>query len=251
MAKQKSPAIKLQGSIGDISFYKSQDGFLAREKAAIDPARFKSDPAFRITRLNAAEFGTAGKAGKVFRAAWKEELRIAGDNRLTGRVAQTMMKVLQSDTTHSFGKRLVGSGNLALLEKFQFNRDVALDTVFTVPYVVTVDRPAGQITIALASFIPETSVTVPSGTTHFRLTAAAAEIDFVGEKSIVNRQATANLLWDNTPAGAINLPLPVTANSTLPVFVVLGIEFMKIINNEVFAQSKGLNALQLIQVSMP
>ena len=33
MAKQKG-IIKLDGTIGDITFYKSQDGYLAREKAA-------------------------------------------------------------------------------------------------------------------------------------------------------------------------------------------------------------------------
>ena len=46
MAKQKG-IVKLSGTIGDVSFYKSQDGFLAREKGGIDKERIKNDPAFQ------------------------------------------------------------------------------------------------------------------------------------------------------------------------------------------------------------
>jgi hypothetical protein len=38
MARQKG-IIKLKGTIGDITFYKTQDGHLAREKGGIDAGR--------------------------------------------------------------------------------------------------------------------------------------------------------------------------------------------------------------------
>lgn len=60
MARQKG-IIKLKGTIGDITFYKTQDGHLAREKGGIDASRIKSDPAFQRTRENGSEFGRAGK----------------------------------------------------------------------------------------------------------------------------------------------------------------------------------------------
>ena len=66
MAKQKG-IIKLEGTIGDITFYKSQDGYLAREKGGIDANRIASDPAFQRTRENGSEFGAAGKAGKMLK----------------------------------------------------------------------------------------------------------------------------------------------------------------------------------------
>jgi hypothetical protein len=68
MARQKG-IIKLKGTIGDITFYKTQDGHLAREKGGIDASRIKTDPAFQRTRENGSEFGRAGKAGKVLRTA--------------------------------------------------------------------------------------------------------------------------------------------------------------------------------------
>ena len=69
MAKQAS-IIKLKGTIGGITFYKtSQDGYLAKEKSGVDASRIASDPNFQRTRENGSEFGTAGKAGKVLRTA--------------------------------------------------------------------------------------------------------------------------------------------------------------------------------------
>ena len=41
MAKQKG-IIKLKGTLGDITFYKSQDGYLAREKGGIDADRMEA-----------------------------------------------------------------------------------------------------------------------------------------------------------------------------------------------------------------
>jgi hypothetical protein len=63
MAQQKG-IIPLQGTIGNITFYKSKDGFMAREKGSLDASRIATDPAFQRTRENGAEFGRAGKAGK-------------------------------------------------------------------------------------------------------------------------------------------------------------------------------------------
>ena len=49
MARQ-SGIIKLEGKIGDLSFYKTRDGFLAREKGGVEADRIKNDPAFALTR---------------------------------------------------------------------------------------------------------------------------------------------------------------------------------------------------------
>jgi hypothetical protein len=42
MAKQKG-IIKLEGTIGDIAFFKSKDGYLAREKGGIAADRMAND----------------------------------------------------------------------------------------------------------------------------------------------------------------------------------------------------------------
>ncbi|HSQ45116.1 MAG TPA: hypothetical protein VLM16_08980 [Ginsengibacter sp.] len=59
MAKQ-SGIIPLEGTIGNITFYKSKQGFLAKGKGGIPADRNAKDPAFIRTRENGSEFGKAG-----------------------------------------------------------------------------------------------------------------------------------------------------------------------------------------------
>lgn len=81
MARQTG-IIKLKGTLGDISFYKSSDGHLARTKGGVDANRIANDPAFQRTRENGSEFGRAGKGGKVIRNAIRVLLQNAKDKRV-------------------------------------------------------------------------------------------------------------------------------------------------------------------------
>lgn len=89
MARQRG-IIKLEGTIGDISFYKSQDGFLAREKGGVDGKRIATDVAFQRTCENGSEFGRAGKGGKLIRTAFRNLVMNVSDNRLTSRLVAEM-----------------------------------------------------------------------------------------------------------------------------------------------------------------
>ena len=98
MARQRS-IIKLDGTIGGITFYKSKDGYLAREKGGIPAERIRTDPAFQRTRENGAEFGRAGKAGKVLRNSIRQLLQNVNDSRMVSRLTKEMVKVIQMDAT--------------------------------------------------------------------------------------------------------------------------------------------------------
>src|SRR5690606_1870338 len=69
------------GTRGCGTFYKTKDGDMAREKGGIDRKRMATDPAFRRTRENGMEFGTAGKYGKYLRAAIRSVMQSASDKR--------------------------------------------------------------------------------------------------------------------------------------------------------------------------
>ncbi len=66
MARQTG-IIKIKGKIGDLSFYKTKDGHLAREKGGVEGDRIKNDPAYARTRENNAEFGSSATSGKLMR----------------------------------------------------------------------------------------------------------------------------------------------------------------------------------------
>lgn len=66
-------------------------------------------------------------------------------------------------------------------------------------------------------------IAAPGGTTHFKVISGGAEIDFENETFLVATSETTILPWGANATTAINLSNAVTANSTLPLFLVLGI----------------------------
>lgn len=73
MAKQKG-IIKIKETLGDITFYKTKDGHLARERGGVDAKRIAPDPAFQRTRENGSEFGRAVQSSSLLRRAFKSVL---------------------------------------------------------------------------------------------------------------------------------------------------------------------------------
>ncbi len=249
MARQKG-IIKLKGTIGDITFYKTQDGHLAREKGGIDASRIASDPAFQGTRENGSEFGRAGKAGKLLRTAFRPLLLNSADGRMVSRLTQRMVKVIQADLISVRGLRNVIDGEAELLFGFEFNIRGKLGTSLFAPFVGSIDRVAGEINVDIAPFVPANMLAAPTGTTHFKIISGGAEVDFEAETYVVATSETAILPWDSTPTTAISQVNAVTANSTKPLFLTLGVEFYQEINGQMYPLKNGaFNPLSIAKVS--
>ena len=87
------------------------------------------------------------------------------------------------------------------------------------------------------------------GTTHFKVVSAGAEIDFENETYVMDAQAGAITPWDSTATVVLNLSNTVTANSTHPLFLVLGIEFYQEVNGQMYPLKNGtFNPLSLVKV---
>ena len=248
MARQSS-IIKLKGTIGGVTFYKSKDGYLAREKGGVDASRIKNDPAFQRTRENGSEFGRAGNAGKVLRNSIRVLLLKASDYRMVSRLTQEMVKVIQMDSTNPRGQRNVIDGEAELLQGFDFNLNGKLGTTFFAPSEVTLDRVTGEAKVDIEAFTPQIAIAAPGGTTHFKILSAAMEVDFENEVFITKTSESALYPWDNVEVAASSLENDLTANSTHPLFFVLGVEFFQDVNGEKYPLKNGAyNALQIVKI---
>ena len=222
---------------------------MAREKGGIDASRIASDPAFQRTRENGSEFGRAGKAGKLLRTALRPLLINSADGRMVSRLTQAMVKVIQADLVSDRGLRNVIDGEAELLFGFEFNIRGKLGTSLYAPFVATIDRVAGEISVDIASFIPSNMIAAPSGTTHFKIISGGAEVDFEAETYVVATSETAILPWDATPTAVINQVNAVTAASTKPLFLALGVEFYQQINGTMYPLKNGaFNPLSVAKV---
>ncbi|MGY5354196.1 hypothetical protein [Wenyingzhuangia sp. IMCC45467] len=245
MAKQTG-IIKLKGTIGGISFYKTTDGHLAREKGGVDAERIKNDPAFQRTRENGSEFGTAGKGGKLLRNAIRILLQNAKDKRVSSRLTTTILKVVKTDTTHVRGERTIQDGTFGLLANFEFNINGKLGATLFATFNNALDRATGEATVNIPAFKPTTHIAGPSGTTHFKIVTGVAELDFENESFAFDNDETAILPYDGNDTAIIDLTASAPANSVLPIVQVLGVEFYQEVNGEMYSLKNGsYNALAI------
>lgn len=248
MAKQTG-IIKLKGNIGGISFYKTSEGHLAREKGGVDGKRIATDPAFQRTRENGQEFGRAGKGSKLIRSAIRLLLRNAKDKRVSSRLTKNLLSIIKTDATNERGERTIHEGNMELLNFFEFNGRAELSTALAAGYSTQIDRTTGEVTFSLEAFKPEEQIDAPEGTTHFKIAVGAAEVDFENKTSVFNRDETAIIAYDLVENTASDFTIALTADSQLPIIAVLGVEFYQQVNGEMYVLKNGaFNALAVVKV---
>lgn len=244
--------IKVRGTVEDLTFLETQDGFIAKKKRRFNADKLKNDPNYQQVRNTNKEFATGGNAGQLFREAFTTEINKAADNRLVSRLTQTMIAILRTDPVNGWGDRQVQLGDLQKLAGFNFNEPVPMSATVKVKPEVVFNRVTGQATVTIPAHIPQQFIAAPSGgVTHYRFFAGAAALDFESNISISARQASPNLVYDDNAGTETTLTLPLTPNTTLPVFMVLGVEFMVIINGKTTPNSKRESALHILAVDSP
>ena len=248
MARQKG-IIKLDGTIGDITFYSSKDGKMAREKGGIDATRMKTDPAFKRTRENGAEFGSAASAAKLLRDSFRTLLATVRDSRMTARLTTIMTKIKALDSVSIRGERNVADGLQApnavnLIKGFNFNKNAIFRSVLN--KAVLLNTATGSFTIN--GLVPLKDVVFPNGATHLNLFGAWARVDFAAGSYTVEETNKINLLIDNMPAN-VNLVVATPPTGGGYDFFVIGIEFLQEVNGSQYALRNGsFNALTILEV---
>jgi hypothetical protein len=248
MAKQAS-IIKLEGTIDDITFVKTQDGYRARKAGRISASAIASDPGFQRTRENMAEFGRAGNAGRVLRHAFSTLLKNAKGKRVISRLVKELMKAIKADTVNPRGLRNAVDGELGFLQGFEFNSGANLKTTLSALYTTTIDRVTGVMSVNVPSLVPTEAITAPEGATHYRMVCGGAAIDFEAETYTTDIEESAYQPWTAATAPALSLTANVTAASTHPLFLVVGIQFFQEVNGTYYALKSGEhNALSIVKV---
>ncbi|HLN96695.1 MAG TPA: hypothetical protein VK183_13760, partial [Flavobacterium sp.] len=118
------------------------------------------------------------------------------------------------------------------------------------PYSNEIDRQAGTLTLSLDPFVPSQMIIAPSGATHFKIVSAGVAIDFEGEAFTTDRKETVLLPWDNNATQPLVHTHNVTAGSTHPLFLLMGIVFFQEVNGTYYPLKNGAhNPLRIVAVS--
>lgn len=248
MAQQKG-IIKIEGTIGDLTFYKSQDGHLVKTKGGVSAERIATDPTFARTRENGTEFANAAKSGKLLRDAFRVMMLTASDNRVTSRLTKLMTEIKNYDTTSPRGERTVGIGIAdpiaqELLNGFNFNNNAIFSSIVFVD--ASLDIPTGVLSIP--AFVPINDIVAPSGATHVTLSAAYADVDFVNDGSDVKFTNKVNKPINGTSSVVTLTPTGLPSGSGTKIYVV-EVEFFQEVNAIQYSLKNGAyNALAIIMV---
>ncbi len=250
MAKQAG-ILQIEGTVDNMTFYKSQEGYLVRKKGSITKERILTDPAFVRTRENLNQFGLNAKAGKLIRNSITTLLKKGKDSRVSSRLSKVMSDVAKHDHVSVRGQKKVAIGveameGMALLKGFNFNNRAIMGSILSAP--LEVDMATGEVSIT--SIIPEEQVEAPSGATHVSFRTAIASIDFaVGESETVYTDAVV-LPLNLTPAPVTLTPASVPSlGASAKTMVVLLLEFYQELDGTMYPLLSGsYNALCVVGI---
>ncbi|MGV8091694.1 MAG: hypothetical protein AB2L24_07515 [Mangrovibacterium sp.] len=253
MARQAGD-IKLEGTINDITFYKMENRYFVRQKAGVDRKRFMNDPAFLRSRESSHTFGLASAAAGIFRMAFSSLLQDFPCHRLNSAVTGAMVKVFPGDEASRDGACALNSGNLRVIEGFEFNKCALLGDILQVPYHADIDRGRGEARVSVPGFIPSDCLINSGNGTHMKFHMGCAAIHFQdGTYQFVRTESEPIPIGlKQEQAFDLSVVLPGTEINDLPLFLVLGVEFYRKALQKYFKLAGGIyNALQVIRVDVP
>jgi hypothetical protein len=263
MSKQKG-LIKLEGNMGGVSFYVADGKFLARVANGPSKERIASDPAFKRTRENNMEFGGSAKIAKSLRIALSSVLQTMGGSRLVSRLTG-FFKSINSKGTGIRGQRAIAlSSHMQDLVGFNLDKKSSFSSVCSIPFTFTnhPDRNVG--TIDFGSFVPENSISAPTGATHFRLVTALGTVsDYLYNASSKEYEPTKPasdglgiveyspmIFLDATPV-TLNLVATLTGSPVIPTKVsavqTVGIEFYQEVSGQFYSLAQK-NSMKIVNV---
>lgn len=251
MAKQIG-VLEIEGTLGELCFYKTKNGSFVRRKSSISKARIKSDPAYKRTRQLNAAFARAAQAVKLLRSAFRPLMLRIGEKVVVSRLMSRMLKLVRAAGIDPENQTTLSEGQLALLEGFQFNNTVSFGRLLHAPWSVSIDRAKGMMVVRIPTFAPGGSITGPEGATHFRIFSGGAEIDF--ERNHYNMKAaeSAYLSMGEEKIGPLRLAVKIHPRSQAPLFLLVGIEFFQMVNDTPYLmKNKNFNALTIAKVLNP
>ncbi|MGF1923756.1 MAG: hypothetical protein ACQUHE_06225 [Bacteroidia bacterium] len=252
MAKQES-FIKLQGKVGDLSFFKTKNGYQARVKGGVSADRIKSDPAYQRTRENNAEFAAVSNAAKNIRDVLRPMILLMSDPKMTTRLSSRLFRMIKTDTEGIRGERRVNADSFRLLKDFNFNESAPLSNTLFANTVTTIDRASGSVELNIPEITPAVHLGKPKAATHFRLTAGAALVSLDQEMEASSLQlAQSGYEPVTTTLARMVLACTLPAASISPILLVFGISFYQEVNGVYYSLNNGaFNALCVVAVDTP
>lgn len=241
--------LKVQGTLGGLTFYKSGGQDLVRTKGGVSADRINSDPAFARTRENNSEFGEAATAGKTFRNAFRSQISLISDSSIVSRLTQAFRAVVDFDSASVRGMRkvslgIVTVGGSAFISNFNINSNAGLGQVLFKSFAID---PTTKV-LTITALNPGNDIASPQGATHVSFKLAVSRIDFETGNYLTVESPSVIRTLVSAPANVVLTPASVPAGAGILV-VALSISFTQEVNALPYSLKNGAyNALAIVDV---
>ena len=225
MAKQAGQHL-IEGTIDNLTFSKTEDGYLVKKKSRLTREKVLTDPGFEQTRYNAQEFKEAIKSGQVIRLALHTLIKPLADTKLSSRMNTALLKVVQSDQESTLGERKASNGDPTLLKGFEFNRHLMMKKRFSADYAISHDEANNLLHIDIPGFKPSSCIESPQGAHSFRLICGVGVVNLEEQKHApIHKQESVLLPLRKTITDAMRFSIPAEVAPGQVLFAVFGVSF--------------------------
>jgi hypothetical protein len=131
------------------------------------------------------------------------------------------------DRKSEYGQLKIQKDNLNHLVGYNFNQACSLRSVFNTRFTTSANRETGKLMVNIPSFIPSERIKPPKGSTHYKIVSAGYVYDFDKDAYKGQHYSSAVLAWDDVPTEDLQIELSVPENSSDPLFIYFGLEFMQ------------------------
>ena len=250
MAKQNS-IIPIKGTIGNLTFLETKNGQEVRKKRMKATREELDSVNYARATEHKKEWRRGVAASSLMRSAAKDAILLCKDRKMVARLGARMYKVTKEDFTHGRGERTVEDGNLSTLKGFNFNEDMSVNSAWTIDIRAEFDRPSGKMTVHVPEFIPGKAVKIPSGANCFKYHLVASELNFKSDQHVTEDFESDGIFPEFDVEVATDHVFQLSAASTNPVFVMVGIRFYDKVMDKFYPIKNVLNALRITDVFTP
>jgi hypothetical protein len=171
--------IHIRGTLGDVTYFKTTDGYKVKMKGGPTRQQFKRSRRFVRSRECSTEFTRATQAIKLIKDGIRPYLRSCADTKFYGRMTAALVKVVRSDSVNARGKRKVLAENLYLLRGFKMKKDVGS----RVQLQTTSNKNGGfRVDVSLRPIL--TSEVSKAGATHVRIIVCVSSLDINTDRNV-------------------------------------------------------------------
>ncbi|WP_109699113.1 hypothetical protein [Chitinophaga deserti] len=227
MASTQSGLLQMLGPTQNMSIYRKRNGeYGLRRKGGPTAKRFAKDPNYAQARINTSEFGQAAKGSALIRRAFRAMMPKVANDELHSRLTKVCKDIINSDTSHQRGSRMLMNGNLSLLRGFNFSPAGKFGLIVSIPLHHTVDRTAGTVRIGMPAFAPADAIRFPKHATHARLKMGVAVLNFEKDMFTFVSACSSPIPKGRKPINPEDLTVQIPAGTSDPLFIAMAVEFL-------------------------